>query len=95
MTTPGVAVKKEEVKEEEEELAGEQRMPYRGFAARARFGPRSMRHTIRGEGLGQGNGQADGRALEEGHEAIGKILVGEDALCGHVRETGEEPGMHT
>ena len=55
------------------------------------LGPRSMRHTIRGEGVGQGNGQADGRELE-GHAAIGKIVVGEDAVRGHVRETGKEPG---
>ena len=34
-----------------------------------------MRHTIRGEGVGQGNGQADGRELED-HETIGKMPAG-------------------
>ena len=37
MTTPGVAGTKEEVKEDEEELSGGQRMPYRGLVARANY----------------------------------------------------------
>ena len=66
-------------------------MPSRASRRGQIIGPKTDAPSIRCAGIGKGNGHADGRALD-GHAAIGQILVGMDAVCGHIRETGQERG---